>query len=139
MLPNAFIGYPKQPSDAELADALAATKPLWDQIVADLASEHKVDLQEWKCYSAKSGWSAKLKRGKRTILYLAPLAGCFQVMFILGDRAVAAAREGGLPKRVLKLLDEAQRYPEGTGVRFEVHGPKEIADIMRLARIKVEH
>ena len=139
MTPNAFIGWAKQPTDTELAGALGSTKSLWDGLIADLASEHQVDVQEWKCYSAKSGWSLRLKHGKRTIVYLSPCAGGFHVAFILGDRAVEAARQGKPSKRLLELLDQATRYPEGTGVRLEVHGPKDIPTIKKLALCKLEN
>ena len=76
--------------------------------------------REWKSYGIKHGWALRLKRGKRNIVHLAPCQGCFAVLFILGDRAVSAARASKLGVRATKLFDEAPRYPEGTGIRFEV-------------------
>jgi hypothetical protein len=35
-------------------------------------------------------------------------------------RAVAAARESGLPERVMKIVAAARRYAEGTAVRIQV-------------------
>jgi hypothetical protein len=55
----------------------------------------------------------------------------------LGDRAVAAARKGDLSKSTLKLLNEAPRYPEGTGVRLMVKVAKDLAAIRKLAFIKM--
>ena len=93
--------------------------------------------QEWKSSSPKYGWSLRLKLKKRTIVYLGPCDGCFRVAFVLGNRAVAAARQSGLPKPVLKLLDEAPRYAEGTGLRLMVKGPKDLAAIRKLALVKL--
>jgi hypothetical protein len=137
--PNAFVGKKRKPSEVELAEALGATQPLWEALLADLAAEHGVDVREWKSYSPKAGWSLRLLRKKRTIVWLAPCPGCFRVMFILGDRAVKAAREVKLSRRTLKLLDEAPRYPEGTGVRLLVKGPRDIPDIKRLALVKMAY
>lgn len=139
MTPNAFIGWAKQPTRDELATALGPVQPIWDRLIADLETEHQVAVQEWKCYSAKSGWSLRLKRGKRTIVYLAPCLGCIHVAFILGDRAVAAARQGKASRRILQLLDKAERYPEGTGVRLEVRNPRDIPTIEKLAVLKLEN
>jgi hypothetical protein len=139
VIPNAFIGKTKKPTENEMAAALGPTKSVWDKLVADLAGENGVDVQEWNSYSPKAGWSLRLKRKKRTIVWLAPCQGCFRVAFILGDKAMKAARECGLPKRVLKILDEAPRYPEGTGVRFEVKSAKELAVLKKLAAIKLEN
>jgi len=139
MTPNAFIGSARQPDDAELSAALGPAKALWDGLIAYLAAEHKVDVQEWHCYSAKHGWSLRLRRGKRAIVYLAPCAGCFRVAFVLGDKAVAAARRSDLSQRVIAMLDTAERYPEGTGLRLEVRGSRDIPTVRKLARIKLEN
>jgi len=134
--PNAFIGWAQRPTDAELATALGAAKAAWDRLISDLAAL-AADVEEWKCYSAKSGWSLRLKHGKRTIIYLAPCAGCIRVAFILGDKAVAAARQGKPSKRLLQLLDGAEKYPEGNGIRLEIRRPSELAVVRRLAEIKL--
>ena len=138
MQANAFINKPNAPTREELAAALGPAWTLWDQLVADLAKENGVDVQEWKSYSLKHGWSLRLMRKKRNILYLSPGPGSFRVMFIFGDKAMRAAREVRLPRKILKIIDEAPRYPEGTGIRIEVTGIKDIEAIKKLAAIKLE-
>ena len=133
---NAFIGKLTEPTAAEIAAVLGSTAETWKQLV-DWFAAQGATLQEWKSYSAKSGWALLLKLKKRTIVYLAPCDGCFRVSFVLGDRAVAAAHQGGLPKPVLKLLDEAPHYAEGTGVRLVVKAAKDLAPIQKLALIKL--
>lgn len=135
--PNAFIGSKQKPTDAALAAALGPAKPAWDQLLDSLAAECGVATQEWKSYSAKAGWSLRLLRGKRTIVWLSPCDGCFRVAFILGDKAVAAARASGLPARVLHLLDEAKKYPEGTGLRLHVKTLRDLPVLKKLAEIKL--
>ncbi len=139
MLPNAFIGKPEKPTDAELAAVLGPSKALWDRLLADLADEHGIAVQEWNSYSSKAGWSLRLKRQKRTILYLTPCQGSFRAAFALGDKAVEAARGSGLPRRVIRVIDEAKRYAEGTGVRIDVGGPRDIAIVEKLAAVKLEN
>lgn len=75
----------------------------------------------------------------RTIMWLAPYAGCFQVLFIFGEKALTAIRQTALPARVLRVLDEAPRYPEGTGVRFQITAAKDIGVVKTLAAIKLQH
>jgi len=134
--PNAFIGKTTKPTETEVAAALGSTAALWKQLV-DWMAEQGVAESEWNSYSPKAGWALKLKLKKRTIVYLAPCAGCFRVAFVLGDRAVAAARKSDLAKGTLKLLDEAPRYAEGTGVRLMVKAAKDLATIRKLALIKL--
>ena len=139
MLPNAFIDKPKKPTAAELTAALGPAKALWDQLVADLAEQYDVTVQEWNSYSRKAGWSLRLKHKDRNILYLTPCRGSFFVSFALGDKAVEAARQSRLPRSEIKTINEAKRYAEGTGVRIEMKKPKDIEIVKQLTAIKLAH
>jgi hypothetical protein len=135
---NAFIGKTKPPADGELAAELGGAKAHWDRLLADLQAEFELT-REWNSYSPKAGWALRWKREKRNIVYLSPCRECFLASFALGDRAVAAAREANLPKPVVKIIDEAKRYAEGTAVRIEVKGAKDLAVVRKLVGIKLEH
>ena len=134
---NAFINKPLPPTDADVAAALGPAKAVWDRFLAELAQESDVNVHEWKCHSLKWGWSLRAKRKARTIVWLSPSEGCFTVLFILGDKAVRAARESALPRRIADLLDAAPKYPEGTGVRLNVKTSRDIGALKKLAAIKL--
>jgi hypothetical protein len=134
---NAFINKPGPPSEAELAAALGLAKAPWDRLLGDLARELDVNVHEWKCHSPKWGWSLRVKRKARTIVWLSPSEGCFTVLFILGDKAVRAARHGKLPQRIVEALDAAPKYPEGTGVRLRVRNARMVGTLKKLAAIKL--
>jgi hypothetical protein len=133
---NAFIGFAAAPSDADLAAVLGPAKPVWDTLIDALNAEGIIDTREWKSYSRKAGWALRLARGKRTIVWLAPCNRQIRIAFILGDKALVAARQSGLPARVLALFDDAPRYPEGTGIRIHIRAARDLPSIRTLARIK---
>jgi hypothetical protein len=137
MSPNAFIGKTEQPTDGELSAALGPARAIWDQLLADLAREHGANIHEWNSYSPKAGWSLRVKRKARTIVWLGPRTGSFIAAFILGDKAMQAARTGKLPQRIVKIMNEAPEYPEGTGVRITLKTPKDLAAVKTLAAIKL--
>jgi len=134
---NAFIGKPEAPTDQELAAQLGPAKALWEELADGLARDIEIDVREWNSYSRKAGWSLRLKRGKRAIVYLSPCRGCFLASFALGDKAVQAARASGLPRKVLAIFDQARRYAEGTGIRIEVRTSKDAEIVKKLAAIKL--
>jgi Protein of unknown function (DUF3788) len=134
---NAFINKPAAPTDAEVAAALGPAKAAWDQLLSDLAQELDVTVHEWTCHSPKWGWSLRAKRKARTIVWLSPAERCFTVLFILGDKAVRAARQSKLPRRIVAALDAAPKYPEGTGVRLQVNNSRMVGTLKRLAAIKL--
>jgi hypothetical protein len=133
---NAFINKP-QPSDAELAAALGPARAAWDRFLTELADESGVTIHEWKCHSPKWGWSLRVKRKARTIVWLTPSNGCFAVLFILGDKAVKAAQAAKLPKAISASLDAAPTYPEGTGLRIRVASERMVGTLKALAAIKL--
>ncbi len=133
---NAFIGQLTKPTDKELERELGPSKAVWDELLADL-EKREVNAQEWKSYSSKSGWALAMLRKKRTIVRMAPCHKYFLVGFILGEKAVKAARESKLSAKALKLIDEAPRYPEGTGVRIRVKARGDLALIRKLTVIKL--
>src|ERR1035438_7524648 len=132
MSPNAFIGRTLPPTDDELSAQLGAARALWDELLAELA----LPIQQWHSYSPKAGWSLKLILKKRTILYLAPCHGSFRVAFVLGAKAVEAARQSKLSKAMMKIINEAPRYAEGTGVRLEIRARKDLAAVKQLAEVQ---
>jgi hypothetical protein len=71
------------------------------------------------------------------IVYLTPCAGHFLASFALGERAVRAIREAGLPAVMLSLIEAAPRYAEGRGVRIPVRTAKDVKSIRALAAIKL--
>jgi Protein of unknown function (DUF3788) len=136
---NAFAGQATRPSERELASVLGGSHSLWQNLAADLKRDLKLDGAEWNSYSVKAGWSLRLQSKKRNIVYFGPRAGYFLASFILGEKAVAAARKSKLPAQILKMIDEAKRYPEGTAVRLEVHAPADADIVKTLAKIKFEN
>ena len=137
MSTNAFVGKKEEPLDADLTEALGPVKPAWDQFLADLAQEHGVNIHEWKCYSPKTGWALRVKRKARTIVWLSPSEGFFNVLFILGNKAMRAAQQVKFPQRVVKVMNDAPKYPEGTGVRLNVKSSKDLETLKKLAALKL--
>lgn len=139
MEPNAFIGKEAAPTDADLSDVLGASKAVWDRLIADLADQHGVTGREWKSYSKKAGWSLRLLKGKRTIAWLGACCNGFRAAFVLGDKAVLAAKASALGPEVIQIIDESVKYAEGTGVRLHVRTVDDLAPVMILAQIKIEN
>ncbi|MBI2510432.1 MAG: DUF3788 family protein [Opitutae bacterium] len=133
---NAFVNCPVPPTEAGVAVALGSAKFVWDEFRATLVREKIADSQVWKTHSPKWGWSLRMLKKKRTIVWLSPGRGEFAALFILGARAVAAARAAKLPRAVVAALDGAPKYPEGTGLRLVVKSPRSLRALRQLATIK---
>jgi len=137
MIANAFTGKARQPTDSEVAAELGPAKANWDRLLTGLAQDCDLTTREWNSSSRKAGWSLRLKRGDRKIVYLSPGHGVFMASFALGDRAVQEAHRSKLPQEVIEIIDTAKHYAEGTAVRLEVKRPQDIAAVIQLAAIKL--
>ncbi len=136
---NAFIGKLDRPTETELAENLGPAKVIWDRLIRKLGSEFETTEQEWSSYSTKAGWSLRMKRQGRIIVYLSPGRAVFLASFALGEKALKMARESALPARVLKIVSGAKRYAEGTAVRIEVRREEDIGVIEKLAAAKIQN
>jgi hypothetical protein len=132
---NAFIGKRSKPTGAELSTVLGRSMNNWNNLLAELADKEGIHEQEWSSYSPKAGWSLKVKKGSRTILYLSPCKDMFRASLALGDKAAKAAIKAG-PARLVKLIQQAPKYAEGTGVRIEVKSAGDIPLVIALAHCK---
>jgi hypothetical protein len=134
---NAFVGRTAPPANEDLSAALGSTRPLWDLALATLANRFGLGEWEWLSYSPKAGWSVRVRKGKRNILYMSPCRNTFVVSFILGGKAVQAATDGRTPARVLRLIESGTKYPEGLGIRWEIKSAKDLTPIETLTALKL--
>ncbi|MBA4137130.1 MAG: hypothetical protein C0518_07425 [Opitutus sp.] len=136
MTANAFLNRPDPPTEADLAGALGDAQAVWNDLLRHLTSTQIAHGGGWKCHSPKWGWSFRLMKRKRTIVWLSPGRGAFDALFILGDKAVAAARRTALPAAVTAALATAPKYPEGTGLRLRITSARSLPALRKLAALK---
>ena len=134
---NAFVGRNEAPADSDVSAVLGKAKDVWDRVLAELDQDLGLAKGEWNSYSPKAGWAYRVKQKDRNIVYLSPGAGCFQATFVLGAKAMEAARESHLPQAVAGLLETAQKYPEGWVVRLRVATARDTVPVKKLAAAKL--
>ena len=127
----------QQPTDEDLAEALGRTKKLWDDLIDHVGSEFEPVTLQWNHSGAKYGWSVRLIRKKRTILYLIPQAKHFLTAFVLGKKATDAARQSKLPADIMAIIEEAPVYGEGRGFRVPTKNKQTLNAMKKLAAIKM--
>ena len=125
------------PSQTEVDESLGPSARLWARLVAGVAKVHAPIEQVWTFSGPKYGWSLRLKRKDRVVLYLIPQLGHFLVGVVLGEKAVRAAREADLPAAVLEAMESARPYAEGRGIRVPVRDAEDVQAAMKLAALKM--
>lgn len=118
---STFADKAHQPTDRDLRSVLGKAHTAWVQLIELVSDRIAPILPVWGFASAKFGWSMRLKRKDRVILYMTPREDHFLVSFALGEKAVVAAHAYQLPKSVMKAIESAPKYTEGreSGLRFD--------------------
>jgi hypothetical protein len=85
MAVSIFDDKSKKPDEKTLKNSSADTWAVWQTIDEHLHEEYGDISSEWKHYGKKSGWVLKVVRKKRTVFYLIPQKGHFDLSFVFGD------------------------------------------------------
>lgn len=136
---SVFDDKANEPTHTDVAKVLGDTATLWFDLKESIASRFDPLVEDWTFPAKNWGWSLRLKHKKRPILYMTPSTSFFYVGFALGEKAVNAAHERGLPQRLLDIIDSSQKYAEGRAVRLEVRSPKDLDGVLKLSEIKMAH
>ena len=128
----------KPPTDETLSTALGETFVVWNELKNIICLRFNPVI-EWGFSSPKTGWGLRLKKDKRTILYMIPCQGYFLTSFALGEKAVKAAHDSGLPKNILNVIDGAKQFAEGRAVKLEIRRAEEVLAVEKLDIIKMRN
>ncbi|HYM59973.1 MAG TPA: DUF3788 domain-containing protein [Thermoanaerobaculia bacterium] len=134
---SAFDDKTRCPEPSEVMRVLGKAARHWQQIIAHVRDLYPPIAEEWNFAGAKYGWSLRLKQEKRIVVYLTPQSGYFLAGIVLGEKAVQAARDGGLPAAVLALVESAPQYAEGRGIRMEVRSVGDVRAVETLVAAKM--
>lgn len=93
--------------------------------------------ERWVYGGHKYGWSCRLERGKKGILYMTPDAGHFRVGLALPDSAREAVLASDLPVQIREALAAAAKAVEGWPVRMPVRTAGDVAVALKMAQIKL--
>jgi hypothetical protein len=135
---SAFDDPAAAPTADTLTEVLGEAAPWWRALVDDVRRNAGTVTETWSFGGTKSGWSMRLLKGDRVLVYLTPQDGRLLVGGVLGEKAIAAATTAGIAsERTLAVIAAAPRYAEGRGVRITVESEADLPVAMELARTKL--
>ena len=127
------------PDAEDVQEVLGGLYPAWEGLKKRVANRCGECSSEWTWGGKKYGWSLRLMKKKRALLYMKPLRGQFLVSFALGGKAVASTMEANPPEWLKELLKDASKFPEGYAVRLEVVDAVGIEQVMEILEIKLSY
>lgn len=122
------------PTSSELAAVLGGAHAVFRAMSARFSGA----TSEWKRYSKKAPWVLKVSDGDRTLFYVNPGRGSFDVTVVLGARATDAALGGRVSKSLHASIRAARPYAEGRPVRVVVTSEADLAGVEELVAVKLD-
>jgi hypothetical protein len=133
---SAFADGSHLPTQAEIDNVLGRSAVLWAQLVDAVGKNSGGVTQTWSFSNAKYGWSLRLKKKDRIVLYMTPQRRRFLVGVVLGTGVSTGSRQDRISPSARTLIDEAPRYAEGRGIRFSVRTRHDLQVALELAALK---
>jgi len=134
MAESIFDDSTQAPTAEVVAQGLGERAALWEALLA--LTPAKGGRVEWSFYKKSTGWILLMKRGKLTLCTLMPNAEAIDVIFLLPERAVEAAREAVLPPAVVERMENAESSRFGRAFRVSVHSTDDVTAVETLIAIK---
>ena len=125
-----------QPDEAMLSASVGRQKEQWDAIVLFVSETYAACTQEWKYYGKAWGWSLVLKSKTKTLCYLTPAEGYFQVSIIFNDKGRAMAANAALPETVLQAVDASKSNPQNIPYDFNVRENDDVDIAKKLIEVR---
>jgi hypothetical protein len=136
MVLSAFPDKSSPPSPAELQKTLGPAATRWADLLSSVAVRHAPITEKWAFAGANFGWSLRLLRKDRILVYLTPQTGHFLMGVVLGEKAAALAQAPAVPAQARALVEQAPRYAEGRGIRLVVASPEDLRTAQVLVELK---
>jgi Protein of unknown function (DUF3788) len=128
---------PAPPTPDELTELLGSGIDLWADLQDTVRAGRAPVTERWVYGGRKYGWSCRLERGNKGILYMTPDTGYFRVGLALPDAAREAVLASDLPTGLREALAAATKAIEGWPVRMPVRTADDVAVALRLVEIKL--
>jgi hypothetical protein len=121
------------PTSSELAKRLGKAYTAFEALTA----RHAEATSEWRRRGTLP-FVLKVSQGDRTLYYVQPARGSFDVTVVLGARATEAALSGRVRKGLHAAILGARAYAEGRPVRVTVKSEADVDGVEELLAVKLD-
>ncbi len=128
----------RQPTEAEVAEAVGAMLPTWQALV-QFIEEHYPSQEDFKfLYGKKYGWARRFRIKGKLLASLYPTKNGFTVQINLSPQAIETVQHSKPGRNVQQAIERANPYPEGRWLFIRVESEHDIRDIHQLLALRVE-
>jgi hypothetical protein len=131
-----FTDKSQQPTDAEIAEAIGARLPIWQQLIDFIRDNYPVQQDFNFLYGKNYGCAWRFRIRDRLLTSLYPGSGGFTAQVILSPQAIEQARGLKLGNNVQQAIARAKPYPEGRWLFIPVDTEQDLEDIRQLLTLR---
>jgi hypothetical protein len=133
-----FTEKKKQPTEAQVTEALGSKLPVWQDLIRLIREKYPVQEDFKFMYGQNYGWGLKFSIKKQLLTCLYPAEECFFAQINLSPEAIEQALRMSLGVNVQDAIEHAHPYPEGRWLFVRVASEADASAVRQLLAMRVE-
>lgn len=127
-----------EPTREFLSQVLGEKEAWWIQIRAYAMDEYPGITEIWRYYNDGKQWLYRLMRKKKTICWMAVMAGTFRVTFYFGQKAESLIQASDLPDNVKQGFLDGPSYGKIKAISVKMEERSDVELVLQLVDLKVK-
>lgn len=136
MAKSVYLDKGVQPDEPMVAATAGKSKEQWDEAIRHASEAYPAFSWEWKYYGKAWGWSLVIKSKAKTLCYLTPADGYFQVSIIFNNKGRALAAGIGLPEKIAQAVDASKNNAKNIPYDFKVRTAADLDIAKQLLEVR---
>jgi hypothetical protein len=134
-----FTDKKRQPTDAEILQAVGTKLPLWEALIGHIQEKYPAEEDFKFLYGKNYGWAWRFRIKGQLLISLYPTKGGFTVQINLGPEAIEKAQSMKLAKNAQLAIERANPYPEGRWLFIPVESKSDLQSVQQLLGLRFEN
>lgn len=127
-----------EPTRESLSQVLGEKEAWWIQIRAYAMDEYPGITEIWRYYNDGKQWLYRLMLKKKTICWMAVMAGTFRVTFYFGQKAGSLILASNLPDHVKQDFTDGPSYGKIKAISVKMEERSDVELVLQLVDLKVK-
>ncbi|CAG1009206.1 hypothetical protein ANAEL_03774 [Anaerolineales bacterium] len=134
-----FTDKRRQPTDAEIRQAVGPKLSLWEAFIGHIREKYPAEEDFKFLYGKNYGWARRFRIKGQLLTSLYPTNGGFTVQINLSPDAIEKAQNMKLTQNARLAIECANPYPEGRWLFIPVESKSDLQSVQQLLALRVEN
>ena len=124
-----------QPTVEAMLATVGSKRLFWEKLTGFISDNHRAQ-RDFTFYGKNYGWAVRFRKGGKALISLYPGKEEFTVQIVLGPTQADEAFGLNLGENVIKIIENAHKYPEGRWLFIKIESEQDLGDVQKLLMVK---